>query len=87
MIITKLDYANCIKYPEIANNITLKTAFENLTRENTTENHTLICQQIIGYLRCMCDMKMISHNVFNDCVADLHYIKHELKKENKREDK
>ena len=84
MVITKLDYANCIKYPEIANNATLKTAFESLTRENTIENHMLICQQIIGYLRCMCDMEIISHNTYNDCLLDLHYIKNELKRETER---
>ena len=81
MVFTKLNYANCIKYPEIANNATLKTAFENLTRENTAENHTLICQQIIGYLRCMRDLKIIEPAVFNDCVRDLHYIKNMLKEE------
>ena len=40
MTFTKLDYANCLKYQEVANNATLKTAFENLSRENTPENHT-----------------------------------------------
>lgn len=76
---TKLDFANCLKYTAVANNVTLKTAFANLERENTRENHKLICQQIIGYLRCMCDLKIIDNNTFNDCVGDLHYMKSVLK--------
>lgn len=81
MVFTKLDYANCIKYPNVTNNATLKAAFESLGRKNTKENHMLICQQIIGYLRCMCDLKIISHNIFYDCVEDLHYIKSVLKEQ------
>ena len=81
MTFTLLDYANCLKYPEIANNATIKSALESLGRENTRENHMLICQQIIGYLRCMCDLKIISHNIYNDCVGDLRYIKNTLKGE------
>lgn len=80
MRFTKLDYANCMKYPEVANNATMKIAFNSLTMERPKENQQLIIQQIIGYLRCMCDMKIISHNVFNDCVADMHYMRDELKK-------
>ena len=79
MTFTKLDYANCLKYTAVANNETLKTAFANLERENTRENHMLICQQIIGYLRCMCDLKIIDANIFNDCVGDLRYMKSVLK--------
>ena len=78
---TKLDFANCLKYTAVANNVTLKTAFANLERENTRENHKLICQQIIGYLRCMCDLKIIENNTFNDCVGDLRYMKSVLKGE------
>ena len=81
MTFTKLDYVNCLKYPEVANNATIKSALESLGRENTRENHMLICQQIIGYLRCMCDLKIISHNIYNDCVGDLRYIKNTLKGE------
>ena len=81
MTFTKLDYANCLKYTAVANNATLKTAFANLERENTRQNHMLICQQIIGYLRCMCDLKIIDNNTFNDCVGDLRYIKSVLKGE------
>ena len=77
---TKLDFANCLKYTAVANNETLKTAFANLERENTRENHMLICQQIIGYLRCMCDLKIIDANIFNDCVGDLRYMKSVLKR-------
>lgn len=80
MKFTKLDYSNCLKYSEVANNKTLATAFRNLERENTKSNHLLICQQIIGYLRCMYDLKIISAGVYNDCVADLHYIKSELQR-------
>lgn len=60
MKFTKLDYSNCLKYPEVANNKTLATALSDLGRENSKENHLLICQQIIGYLRCMYDLKIIS---------------------------
>ena len=80
MTFTKLDYANCIKYPQISDNATLKIAFDSLTMDRPKANQLLIIQQIIGYLRCMCDLKIISHNVFNDCVADLHYMRNELKK-------
>lgn len=80
MKFTKLDYSNCLKYPEVANNKTLETALSDLGRENAKENHLLICQQIIGYLRCMYDLKIINAGVYNDCVADLHYIKSELKR-------
>lgn len=76
---TKLDYANCSKYPAVANNPTLTTAFRSLEKQNTTENYMLIIQQIIGYLRCMCDMQIISNAVFNDCVQDLHYMRDTLK--------
>ena len=77
---TKLDFANCTKYTVVANNVTLKTAFASLERENTKENLLLICQQIIGYLRCMCDLKIIDANIFNDCVGDLRYMKSVLKR-------
>ena len=80
MKFTRLDFANCIKYSEVANNATMKIAFDSLTMERPKANQLLIIQQIIGYLRCMCDMKIISHNVFNDCIADLHYMRDELKK-------
>lgn len=81
-IITKLDFANCMKYPEVAKNATLQSAFSNLLRENTAEAHTLICQQIVGYLRCMFDLRIIPVAVFNDCVQDLHYIKNAIKEAN-----
>ena len=82
---TKLDYANCLKYPEVANNKTLQIAFESLTRENTRPNHLIKCYTIVGYLKCMCDLKIISHNVFNDCIEDLHYITNEIIKSAKGE--
>lgn len=78
MYFTKLDFANCTKYSEIANNATIKAAFKSLVRENTRENHLRTINQIIGYLRCMCDLKIISHTTFNDCIFDLRYMKSEL---------
>ena len=60
---------------EIANNATIKAAFKSLIRENTRENHLRTINQIIGYLRCMCDLKIISHTTFNDCIFDLRYMK------------
>lgn len=78
MYFTKLDFANCTKYSEIANNSTIKAAFKSLIRENTKENHLHTINQIIGYLRCMCDLKIISHTTFNDCIFDLRYMKSEL---------
>ena len=40
MHFTKLDFANCTKYSEVANNATIKAAFKSLVRENTIENKT-----------------------------------------------
>lgn len=83
-IITQLDFANCTKYPEVANEPTLQTLFTSLLSENATpEAKILICQKIIEYLRCMCDLKIIPVAVFNDCVQDLHYIKNAIKEVNK----
>lgn len=76
---TKLDYANCFKYPAVANNLSLRIAFRSLEKHHTTEYYLLIIQQIIGYLRCMCDMQIITNEVFNDCVQDLHYMWDTLK--------
>ena len=82
-IITKLDFANCTKYPEIVNDPTLQTLFTSLLSENATqEAQKLICQKIIEYLRYMCDLRIIPVAVFNDCVQDLHYIKNTIKEAN-----
>ena len=79
MTFTKLDYANCLKYPTVSNNVTIKSALDFLGMENAKENHIAICQQITGYLRCMYDLKIIDAFVFNDCIADLKYIRSVLK--------
>ena len=82
-IITKLDFANCMKYPEVANESTLQTLFTSLLSENATaEAKIIICQQIIDYLRCMYDLKMIPVEVLNDCTQDLRYIKNAIKEAN-----
>lgn len=72
---TKLDFFNITKYEEIRNNETIQTVLENLQRKNTPKNHLLVCQQLIGYLRCMLDMEIIDNNVYNDVLGDIKYMK------------
>lgn len=56
---TKLDTFNLTKWDFVNSCDSLKSAVESLHHVNSIENHMLICQQIIGYVRCLHDIGWI----------------------------
>lgn len=77
---TALDLSNLSKWEMFHNNETLKTVLESLQRENSVENHILILQQLVGYLRCMMDMNAIEKNTYIILAEEIRFLKSEIKR-------
>jgi hypothetical protein len=72
---TKMDVFNILKYKELRENQTIQAALDSLEMTNSKANHLRICDQILGYVRCMMDMKLIPNGVFNDVALEIRYLR------------